>query len=101
MKNRPEMSSAAPTDMDENELILHYYGESADPEAVAKALASEYSSITAILWMSASVFSSIWRAISKRPSSTSDWKLVPQALSRRLKVRRCSEKNAATWSALA
>ena len=41
MKNRPEMSSATPRDLDENALILHYYGESADPEAVAKALASD------------------------------------------------------------
>ena len=42
MKNRPEMPSEAPNpiaEIGEDELILHYYGESADPLAVAKALA--------------------------------------------------------------
>lgn len=39
MKNRPEMPSEATAEIGEDELILHYYGESADSSAVAKALA--------------------------------------------------------------
>ena len=41
MKNRPEMSSAAHPEIGEDELILHYYGESADPEGVERALAAD------------------------------------------------------------
>jgi hypothetical protein len=41
MKNRPEMSSAALPGIGEDELILHYYGESADPGAIDKALAAD------------------------------------------------------------
>ncbi len=39
MKNRPEMPSEALPQMDEDELILHYYGESADPRVLEQALA--------------------------------------------------------------
>ena len=41
MKNRPEMSSDALPGIGEDELILHYYGESADPGAIDKALAAD------------------------------------------------------------
>jgi hypothetical protein len=43
--------------------------------------------------------SSICRAISKRASSSSVRKLVPQAFRRRFGVQLCTEKIAATWSA--
>ena len=41
MKNRPEMSSDTRMEIGEDELILHYYGESADPGAIDKALAAD------------------------------------------------------------
>ena len=41
MKNRPEMSSAGLPEIGEDELILHYYGESADPRGLEKALAAD------------------------------------------------------------
>jgi hypothetical protein len=40
MKNRPEMSDAT-AEIGEEALILHYYGESADPGAIDKALAAD------------------------------------------------------------
>lgn len=41
MKNRPEMSSDAQSEIGEDELILHYYGEATDPGAVEKAIAED------------------------------------------------------------
>jgi len=39
MKNRPDMPSEAAAEIGEDELILHYYGESVDPRSIEKALA--------------------------------------------------------------
>lgn len=41
MKNRPEASSASSAEVGEDDLILHYYGESTDPGAVERALAAD------------------------------------------------------------
>lgn len=41
MKNRPEMSHECTPRVEEDELILHYYGESADPAALERALAAD------------------------------------------------------------
>ena len=41
MKNRPEPSAAGSPHVGEDELILHFYGESADPKAIDAALAQD------------------------------------------------------------
>ncbi len=41
MKNRPESSSASASAVGEDDLILHYYGESGDPTRLERALAAD------------------------------------------------------------
>ncbi|MEO8195217.1 MAG: hypothetical protein ABI689_00695 [Thermoanaerobaculia bacterium] len=41
MKNRPESSSANESAVGEDDLILHYYGESGDPQRLERALATD------------------------------------------------------------
>jgi hypothetical protein len=41
MKNRPEPSAEGPSPVGEEELILHFYGESPDPRAIDDALAGD------------------------------------------------------------
>ena len=88
MKNRPDMPSEPQREIGEDELILHYYGESADPASIARALAADealrrrYAELTRDLAAAAladpeppaDLESRVWRELRPRLAAKRSWR---------------------------
>ncbi len=88
MKNRPETSPESTTGVEEDELILHFYGESADPATIERALATDaalarrYAELAAALGAAtreapeppADLAARVWQELRPRLSAKRSWR---------------------------